>query len=64
MFVFFARGVFVFLSMKPFWYLFFRCYVVRIILIKCNCSEKGSFLHISKEKGNAKPLGCYIAISH
>ena len=33
-FVFFARGIFVFLSVKPFLYLFFRRYVVWIILFK------------------------------
>ena len=40
--------------MKPFLYLFFRCYVVRIILFKCKCGEKESFLHMSEERGNAR----------
>ena len=42
---------------------FLRCYVVRIILFKCKCGEKGSFLHMSQEKGNAKSLVCYIAMN-
>ena len=58
----FARGVF-FFFVKPFLYLFARCYVVRIILFKCTCGEEGSFLYMSEEKGNAKRLVCPIAIS-
>ena len=46
---------------ETFLYLFFRCYVVRIILFKCKCGEKGYFLHMSEEKGNAKRFVCHIA---
>ena len=64
--LYFSRGVFVFRSVRRFLCLFVRCYVVRIILFKCKCSEKRSFLHMSdhEEKGNAKSLICYIVISH
>ena len=46
----FARGIFVFLSVKPFLYLFFRRYVVWIILFKWNEAKKDLFYTCLKRK--------------
>ena len=50
----FARGVFVFLSVRPFLYLFFCCYVVWIILLKVNAAKKDLFFTCLKRKETQK----------